>query len=50
MDPSDTVSGKGADLGLTFSEFNMEKFADVIESLKTGDHIKFNGTMITLAD
>jgi len=50
MNVSDTPDGKGADVGLTFSEFNMEKFADVIEDLHTGDHIKFNGTMITLGD
>ena len=50
MNTSDSPDGKGADLGLTFSEYNMERFSDVIENLKTGDHIKFNGTLITLGD
>lgn len=50
MNVSDTPEGTGADVGLTFSEFNMERFSDVIENLHTGDHIKFNATMITLGD
>jgi hypothetical protein len=50
MNVSDAPDGKGPDLGLTFSEFNLEKFSDVIEDLRTGDHIGFNGTLITLGD
>ena len=50
MNSSDTPDSHGADLAITFSEFNMEKYSEVIEGLHTGDHIKFNATMITLGD
>ena len=50
MNVSDTPDGKGADVGLTFSEYNFERYSETIEDLHIGDHVKFNATMITLGD
>lgn len=33
MEISDMIEGKGADLGLSMSEANVEKYSDVLESL-----------------
>ena len=50
MDSPDMPNGHGADIGVTLSEANLEKYADTIESLKIGDHINFNATLISLGD
>jgi len=50
MDESDIPEGVGADLGVTLSELNLEKYSSVIEDLHIGDHIRFNATMISLGD
>lgn len=50
MVPSDIPEGHGADIGITFSERNLEKHSDVIESLRIGDHISFNATMLHVGD
>jgi hypothetical protein len=50
MNVSDTPDGKGADIGLTFSESNFEKYSETIEALHIGDHVAFNATVITLGD
>ena len=50
MDESDIPDGVGADLGVTLSEGNLERNAEVIESLHIGDHINFNATLISLGD
>ena len=50
MNVSDTPGGEGADIGLTFSERNFETYADTIENLHIGDHVRFNSTIITLGD
>ena len=50
MDDPDIPDGHGADIGLTFSELGLERHSEVIENLHIGDHIKFNGTMISLGD
>ena len=48
MEESDIPDGVGADLGVTLSESNLEKYSTVIESLHIGDHIQFNATLIFL--
>lgn len=50
METSDIPDGVGADLGVTLSESNMEKYSEQIESLHIGDHIQFNATLISLGD
>jgi hypothetical protein len=50
MEESDIPDGVGADLGVTLSESNLEKYSSVIESLHIGDHIQFNATLISLGD
>lgn len=50
MDQSDIPNGEGADLGVTMSEINVERFGDEIESLHLGDHVRFNGTLLSLGD
>lgn len=50
MNSSDISGEQGADIGLTFSEPNLERHSDVIEDLHIGDHIKFNATLISLGD
>ena len=50
MELSDIPHGEGADFGVTMSEFNVERFGDEIEQLHLGDHITFNGTLISLGD
>lgn len=50
MEESDIPEGVGADLGVTLSELNLEKYSSVIEDLHIGDHIRFNATMISLGD
>ena len=41
---------EGADIGITFNEFNLEKFSGVIDNLHIGDHISFNATIKSLGD
>lgn len=50
METSDIPDGQGADLGVTMSEINVERFADEIEQLHLGDHVHFNGTLVSLGD
>ena len=50
MEESDIPNGLGADLGVTLSESNLEKYSETIESLHIGDHIRFNATIISLGD
>lgn len=50
MNVSDITNGHGADLGVTFSELNLERHSDVIDSLHIGDHIAFNATILSLGD
>jgi len=50
MEQSDTSDGQGPDLGITFSEMGLERNSEVIEGLKIGDHIQFNGTIVGLGD
>ena len=50
METSDMPDGHGADLGVTLSEHNLEKFSEVIEDLHIGDHISFNSTLLSLGD
>jgi len=50
MEEADIPDGQGADLGVTFSESNLERYSEVIEDLHIGDHIQFNATMISLGD
>ena len=50
METSDIPDGVGADLGVSLSESNLEKYSDEIESLHIGDHVKFNATLISLGD
>ena len=50
MNTSDIPDSPGADIGITFSEFGLEKHAETIESLHIGDHINFNATLISLGD
>jgi hypothetical protein len=37
MDQPDIPDGHGADLGVTLSERNLEKYSTIIESLRIGD-------------
>ena len=50
METPDIPDGHGADVGITLSESNIEKYADVIENLHIGDRIGFNATLISLGD
>lgn len=50
MTTSDIEDGHGADIGVTLSESNLEKYSEVIETLKIGDHIKFNATLLSMGD
>lgn len=50
MASPDMPGGEGADLGVTLSEHNLEKYSEVIENLHIGDHIAFNSTLISLGD
>lgn len=50
METPDIPEGEGADLGVTMSEGNVERFSKELESLHIGDHVRFNGTMISIGD
>lgn len=50
METSDIPDGHGADIGVTLSEANLEKYSETIENLHIGDHIRFNATMVSLGD
>jgi len=50
MEPEDHKGEHGPDIGLSFSEMNLERNSEVIESLRIGDKIKFNATLISLGD
>jgi len=50
MDTPDIPDSVGADIGVTLSQYNLEKYADVVENLHIGDHIRFNATLIALGD
>ena len=50
MDVPDIPDGHGADLGVSMSEMNVEKFAPTLESLHLGDKIAFNATLISIGD
>jgi len=50
MEPEDHKNEHGPDIGLTFSELNLERNSEAIEILKIGDKIKFNATLISLGD
>ena len=50
MDPEDHKLEHGPDIGLSFSEMNLERNSEAIENLKIGDKIKFNATLISLGD
>ena len=50
MATPDMPGGVGADIGVTLSEHNLEKYSDVIENLHIGDHVAFNSTLLSLGD
>ena len=50
MDEPDIPGGQGADIGVTMSELNVEKYAPIIEDLHIGDRIYFNATLINVGD
>ena len=50
MEIPDMPEGNGADIGLSMSEANVEKYADEIDNLQIGDKIAFNATLISLGD
>ena len=50
MATPDIPDSHGADLGVTLSESNIEKYSNVIDNLHIGDHIAFNATLISLGD
>ena len=50
MNVSDINEGKGADIGITFSELGLERNIDTVEALHIGDHVAFNATLISLGD
>jgi len=50
MEPDDHKGEHGPDIGLSFSEMNLERNSEAIENLKIGDKIKFNATLISLGD
>lgn len=50
MEIPDIPDGHGADVGVTLSESNIEKYAETIDSLHIGDHITFNATIMSLGD
>lgn len=50
MATPDMPGGAGADIGVTLSEHNLEKYSDVIENLHIGDHVAFNSTLLSLGD
>lgn len=50
MDPADQEGGHGSDLGLSLSERVLTKYKDVLDDLKRGDHLRFNGTLLSMGD
>ena len=50
METADMPGGHGADIGVTLSEHNLEKYSEVIEDLHIGDHIAVNATLLSLGD
>jgi hypothetical protein len=50
METPDMPDGHGADVGVTLSEHNLEKYSEVIEDLHIGDHIAVNATLLSLGD
>ena len=50
MATADIPNGHGADVGVSISEANIEKYSEAIDSLHIGDHIAFNATLMSLGD
>lgn len=50
MEPADQEGGHGADLGISISEKVLVQYKDTIDNLKRGDHIRFNGTLLSMGD
>lgn len=50
MENSDFNENTGADIGISISQMNVEKHAEIIENLQIGDHIRFNATIISQGD
>jgi len=50
MEEVDMPGGHGADLGVTLSPANLERYSETIDSLHIGDHIAFNATIVSLGD
>ena len=50
MDEPDIPGGQGADIGVSMSELNLEKYAPIVEDLHIGDKIYFNATLINVGD
>ena len=50
MEAPDIPDGHGADLGITLSQMNVEKFATVLDEIHIGDKIAFNATLISMGD
>ena len=50
METPDIEDGHGADVGVTFSEYGLEKHSQVIEDLHIGDQIVFNATLVSIGD
>eukprot|EP00352_Strombidinopsis_acuminata_P006865 CAMPEP_0176367694 /NCGR_PEP_ID=MMETSP0126-20121128/22067_1 /TAXON_ID=141414 ORGANISM="Strombidinopsis acuminatum, Strain SPMC142" /NCGR_SAMPLE_ID=MMETSP0126 /ASSEMBLY_ACC=CAM_ASM_000229 /LENGTH=151 /DNA_ID=CAMNT_0017725633 /DNA_START=806 /DNA_END=1261 /DNA_ORIENTATION=+ len=50
MDGDDIENSHGADIGLSLSERVLNANRDMIDSLRKGDHIKFNSTIQSIGD
>ena len=50
MDPEDQQGGHGPDLGLSLSEKVLAEYKSVLDDLHRGDHVRFNGTILSMGD
>ena len=50
MIPDDQEGGQGADLGISLSERVYTIYKDELETLRRGDHIQFNATLMSMGD
>ena len=50
MEEDDKPGAHAPDLGLTISEFNLDRLGDRLGDLHRGDHIRFNATMQSMGD
>lgn len=50
MDLDDREGMHGADLGLSLSDHTLTQYADVLNNINRGDHLRFNATIASIGD